>query len=74
MLKIGVNFPTSSVVLGYPQKENAWMIKRLKDPRSGRFNLFDTDVWTHFCVSYDKTSGYLRVYKVQMLLGTANVF
>ncbi len=59
-----MNFPLSSVVIGYPQKEQAWMIKRLKDPLTGKFNLFDTDVWTHMCISYDKPTGYLRIYKV----------
>ncbi len=68
MLKFGASVPTSSMVVGYPQREWSWMSAILKDPETNKFNIFDTDVWTHMCIAYDKETEFLRMFKVVGIL------
>ncbi len=64
MLKMAAMYPMSSFVFGYPQEQDRFVILTLKDPESGDFNLFDTDLWTHVCMAYDKETSHLRFFKV----------
>ena len=72
MLKFGASVPTSSMVVGYPQREWSWMSAILKDPETNEFNIFDTDVWTHMCIAYDKETEFLRMFKVVGILQRRN--
>ena len=64
MMKIAAMYPKTSLIFGYPQKQDHFAILTPKDPASGMFNIFDTDLWTHMCLSYDKETSNLRYFKV----------
>ncbi len=68
MLKLGATIPFSSIVLGYPQKENQWLVKWLRDPETESISIFDTDVWSHMCISYDKKTEFIRIFKVRSMV------
>ncbi len=64
MLKLAAMYPQTTFIFGYPQVEGSFVGLTLQDTETGAFNIFNTDIWTHQCMAYNKDTNHLIVVKV----------
>ncbi len=53
---------------GYPKKNGSYATSLINDPRTGEYDVWGTNRWSHVCFSYRKKDGFTLLVKVLELL------
>ena len=65
LLDFGADYPESFFQFGHPRAEGSFKAFVLRDAGStDDYEVWATNRWSHMCLSYRKSDGFIRVVKV----------
>jgi len=64
MLWLDATFPYSFFGFGHPIAKGSYKSYLIRDPDRAGFEVWATNRWSAFCLSYEKENGHLRIVKV----------
>ncbi len=59
----GANYPFSFLGFGSPRQKGFYKSFLLRDPDESDFEIWSSNRWSHVCLAYQKSDGYLRIVK-----------